>query len=119
MIRTISNAVRRFLAGIREDIFTIRIEREIYGRIFPHLEREKDCGYPFETDEEIFKRCIHDALDAKLFLNLVERQANAMGKAYGEAFRYIMYRDLNRRLRAYVKLVQHRVPAERSIAKYA
>ena len=39
------NIIGKFFAGIRQKLFTARTEREIFDRIFPHLEREKNHGY--------------------------------------------------------------------------
>ena len=119
MIHKAINAVRRFFKGVREEVFNLRIEREIYARILPHLKREKLFAYPFSSNEEIFDCCVRDSLAAVQYLRTIEDQADAMGRAYGESFRHIMYRDLNSRLRKYAKLVQARVPAGARIAEFA
>jgi hypothetical protein len=111
--------IKTLVAALRQKLFVWIVEWEIYHLMFPHLEHEKDCGYPFRNDEEFHKRCVHAKLDAKLHLELIERQAQDMPKAYGEVFRYIAYRDLDRRMRMYLKLVQRRVPQAARIPKYA
>jgi hypothetical protein len=111
--------MKSLIATLRQKWLMWKMEREIYGRVFPHLEKQKDCGYPFQSDEEIQTLILHAKLDAQLHLETIERQADEMGKAYGEAFRFIMYRDLNRRTLAYAKLVQKRVPPRVRIQHYA
>ena len=111
--------VRMLLAYVRMVIFTNRIEWEIFQRIAPHIHNEKDHGYSFGSEQELLQAAIRGQRDAEACLEIIERQADHMGKAYGEAFRHIMYRDLNRRLLPYVKLAQHRVPPPLRVAEYA
>jgi hypothetical protein len=111
--------MNKLIATLRQKWLMWKIEREIYGGIFPHLQKEKECGYSFQSDEELWREIHHGSLDAKLHLETIEQQADEMGKAYGEAFRYIMYRDLNRRMLTYAKLVQRRVPPRARIPQYA
>lgn len=113
------NKFKSFIASVRLKLLIRRMEREIYGGVFPHLEKQKDCGYSFHTDEDLQEIVLHARLDAQLHLETIERQADEMGKAYGKAFRYIMYRDLNRRILMYAKLVQRRVPPRVRVPQYA
>jgi len=111
--------VKASITRIRETLFMWRLEWEIYHRIAPHIHQEKAYGYPFGSEQELRKNTIHGDMDAQLHLETVKRQADLMGQAYGEAFRYIMYRELNERMRMYLKLVQQRVPSEGRIPQYA
>jgi hypothetical protein len=111
--------VRLFFAELCWRFHVRRLEKEISCRIFPHINCLADHEYPFRSEAELMKKTIGGSVEAKYYLNLIDRQADAMGKAYGEAFQYLMYRDLNERLRRYVSLVQDRVPAERRIPEYA
>ena len=113
------NTIKSFFAYARMVVFANLIEWEIYQRMFPHLQQEKDSGYPFQSAEELREMLTRSQRDAKACLEIIERQADEMGKAYGEAFRFIMYRNLNRRLLPYMKLAQHRVPPRLRVAKYA
>lgn len=72
---------------------------EIHDRIAPHLEREKDYGYPFGTAEEMDAQT--RSLDAQPILDAIERHIRNMPTAYGKAFRHIMHRDLHQRFRMY------------------
>jgi hypothetical protein len=111
--------MKHLIATLREKWLMWKIEREIYGSIFPHLERRRIREYPFQSDEELQKIILHGKLDAQLHLATIERQADEMGKAYGEAFRFVMYRDLNRRMLMYARLVQRRVPSRVRVPQYA
>jgi hypothetical protein len=112
-------SIQSFVAGLRQRFLMWRLEREIYGQVFPQINGLHDHQYPFRTDRELVDARIHATLDARLYLGVIGAQADAMGKAYGEAFRYLMFRDINARLRRYVQLVQSRVPEEERIPKYA
>ena len=101
--------IRSFIAYARLCLFTTGIEREIFRRVAPHLRKERDNGYPFRSKEQLSKAAIEEGLETKSCLEMIERQADHMGKFYGEAFRYIMYRDLNKRLRFYAELAPWRV----------
>jgi hypothetical protein len=101
--------IGKFFAKIRQTLFTARIEREIYHKIFPHLNQEADLGYPFHSEKEYETKCLYAELDAKLHVELIEKRAARMPKAYGDAFRYIAYRDLNERMKMYLELAERRV----------
>jgi hypothetical protein len=109
--------LKAILANPRGSLFATRVEHEIYSKIFPHLEHENDHGYPFGTDEGMNALAQFDEL--RECLNLLDSQTKAMPKAYGEAFRYIMCRDLNHRLRMYANLAQWRIPPKLRVEKYA
>ena len=55
---------------------------------------------------------IHGGLDAQIKLDLIERTAAKMPKAYGDAFRYIAYRDLNERMKMYLEIAERRIQPE-------
>lgn len=107
-----------FFARLRQRFLMWRVEREIYGRIFPHLNRQVTGEYPFQSDDDLLKQSVGSGLEARYYINLIDCQAAAMGRAYGQAFQYIVYRDLNARLLRYLRLVQSRVSPEHRIAKY-
>jgi hypothetical protein len=100
--------VRKFLANIRQKLFAARTSREIYQKIFPHLNQNADHGYPFGSDDEIVKLHIQGNLTAHGTLHLIERAAGKMPKAEGDAFRYIAYRDLNERMTLYLEFAEVR-----------
>jgi hypothetical protein len=43
-----------------------------------------------------------------LHLDIIERRAKLLPDTYGQAFRYIAYRDLNKRLKMYEEFVRER-----------
>jgi len=106
MIQTI----RQFFTNVRCAVFHHLLDWEIYQRIAPQVHKEKDCGYPFHSREELIKLNIRLELDTKLNTATLEKQIATMPKAYGEAFRYLVYRDLNEHTVIYRKLAQSRVP---------
>lgn len=103
------NNIIQFIAKVRQFIFTLRIEREIYGKIAPQVLGEAEHGYPFHTDDELVEAHIRAGLDAQLNLDIIEMTAAQMPAAYGKAFRYLAYRDLNARMEMYKKLAEERV----------
>lgn len=105
MIKTVC----QFFASLRETLFVIRIEREIYGRIFPHLQREQEHGYTFNSDADLAKRIINDYQEVLLTIRTIEKRGAQMPLAYGRSFRYIVYRDIGRRLAMYEKLARRRI----------
>lgn len=113
------NRIKSFFAFVRLSVFTTLVEREIYHRIAPHIHKEKDCGYSFACEQELLDAALQGNHDLKSQIAMIERAAENMGKAYGEAFRYIMYRDLSNRLLPYLKLAQWRIAPRFRVAKYA
>lgn len=107
------------VAKIRQALFRWRMEWEIYNKIAPHIHRKKDYGYPFDSPEGLFKAAIRGKLDLKLHIEIIEQQADHMGKVYGEAFRFAMYRELTEQTLRYVKFAQKRVPHQYRIARFA
>ena len=101
--------IRKFFATIRQKLFAAHINWEIFHKIFPHLNQKADHGYPFNSDDEMVKLHIRGNLHAGLNLRLIERTAAKMPKAYGDAFRYVAYRDLNERMEMYLELAEQRV----------
>jgi|ERR1700722_474409 len=101
--------MKKFFAKIRQFIFTLRIEREIYRKIAPQVLQETDHGYPFRSKDQLAEAHIRAGLDAQLNLDTIEMTAAKMPAAYGEAFRYIAYRDLNARMKMYIELAEERV----------
>ena len=104
--------LKLFFASIRQKRFDRRVNREIFQQIFPHLNGEANHGYPFNSEEEFEKRCLYAELDAKLHVELIEKRAARMPEAYGNAFRYIAYRDLNERMKMYLEIAERRVQPE-------
>ena len=96
MLRTIIS----FCLNFRHQ-FGWRIEQEIYYRIFSHLRQERGHGYSFQSDQELQKLLTREHAKAAALLATLQRDSARMPKAYGQAFRYIMYRELNQRLEQY------------------
>jgi hypothetical protein len=97
----------KFYAKIRQKLLAQRIHREIYNRLFPHLNQEKDYGYPFATDAQMAGRT--EDLNPKEYLELIETHVNKMPAAHGRAFRYIMHRNIRLHMEMYEQLASHQV----------
>jgi hypothetical protein len=80
-------------------------------------------GYPFNSEEEYEKACLYAELDAKLHVELIEKRAARLPEAYGKAFRYIAYRDLNERMKMYLEIAEERIQPQtcdpRLVARHA
>jgi hypothetical protein len=101
------NTTGSFFARIRQKFFKWRIDREIFDRIFPHHRGEKDHGYSFDTREQMNAQT--EELNVQPLLDDIEKHIHNMPDAYGESFRYIMYRELHERFRMYEQLARRRV----------
>lgn len=112
------NTVTKILAYFRMLFFNSLIQWEIFQRIFPHMCKEKDWGYRFHSEEELLEKIRQDRLEVLSCLEAIDNQAEHMGKAYGQAFRHIMYRDLSSRMFSYMNIAQYRVPRRHQIDKY-
>ncbi len=102
----------KFFADIRRKLFSWRVSREIYGKIFPHLNQDADHGYPFHSKDEMEKMFVRHNLHARLNLQLIERTAAKLPKAEADAFCFIAYRDLNERMEMYIALAEERIRPE-------
>jgi hypothetical protein len=102
----------KFIANIRRRLFNRRVNREIFDKIFPHLNGKANYGYPFGSDDELVRLHIHSGLDAQMKFDMIERTAAKMPKAYRDAFRYIAYRDLNERMKMYLEIATGRIQPE-------
>ncbi|MCW5556099.1 MAG: hypothetical protein KIS67_28580 [Verrucomicrobiae bacterium] len=83
-----------------------QINREIYGRLFPHLNAEQDQGYPFVNYPDLVAHT--ETIDVQAALERAERQIRELPEAYGKCFRYAMHRDICEQLRAYTALANCR-----------
>jgi hypothetical protein len=107
-----TQGIAKFLASIRRKLFAARVDREIFFKIFPHLNQKADHGYSFKSNDEMVRAHVRGHLQTSLDLDLIERVAARMPKAYGDAFRYIVYRDLNKRMEEYMELAERRIQPE-------
>src|SRR5260221_11344349 len=98
------NTITLFFTNIRRKFFNWRVNREIFHQISPHLRKEADHGYPFDSKDDMVRLHIRGNLHASLNLRLIEQTAARMPKFQGDAFRYIAYRDLNERMEMYLEL---------------
>jgi hypothetical protein len=101
------NATPSLFARIRQWMFEASLNWEIFHGIFSHVCGEKNCGYAFGTDEEMDAATAR--LNAQALLTTIEQHASNMPESYGKAFRHILHRDLNRRLKMYEKATRCRV----------
>lgn len=104
--------IGKFLASRRQRFLARRVQREIYQQILPHLNGTADCGYPFSSHDELVRSHIRDNLRLGLNLRLLGRVGAKLPKAYGNAFRYIAYRDLNERMEMYIRFAEENASPE-------
>lgn len=104
--------IGKFVATIRQKLFAARFNWEIFHKIFPHLKGETDHGYPFDSEEKMCRLHIRGRLQTRLDLDMIERAASRMPKAYGDAFRYLVYRDLQQRLEKYMEVAEERIQSD-------
>jgi hypothetical protein len=104
--------IGKFFVNIRQKLLNRRVNREIFQKIFPHINKEADHGYPFGSKDEMVRLHIRSGLDAQMKFDMIERTAAKMPKAYGDAFRYIAYRDLNERMKMYLEIAAERIQPE-------
>src|ERR1039457_3787851 len=104
--------IGKFFVNIRQKLLNQRVNREIFQKIFPHINKEADHGYPFGSKDEMVRLHIRSGLDAQMKFDMIERTAAKMPKAYGDAFRYIAYRDLNERMKMYLEIAAERIQSE-------
>ena len=104
------NTIKLFFTKISQKLFNQHIHQEIEHNIFPQLCGTQN-GYPFGDSEEKLKELASfGGFDAQLNLEIIERRAKQLPDTYGDAFRYIMYRDLNMRMKMYLEFVQKCTP---------
>lgn len=107
------NTIKSFFAKISQKLFAQHIHQEIEHRILPQLVGDKNCGYPFnDSEEKLEEFAAFGGLDAQLHLDMIERRAKELPDTYANAFRYLMYRDLNTRMKMYLEFVQKRTPSK-------
>jgi hypothetical protein len=97
----------KFFTNIRRKLFNRRVNREIFDRIMPHIQKEQNFGYSFSTNAEMDAQT--EQLDTRALLDAIERHARNMPQGYGKAFRHVMHRDLHERLLMYEKIARRRV----------
>ena len=100
--------IGKFIANVRNKLFTSRTTQEIHFRILPHIEGRADNGYPFSSAEGLFKARLDGFICARETLHAINHAAGKMSEAEGNAFRYIVARDLNERMRRYLEFAQSR-----------
>jgi hypothetical protein len=106
-----------FFARFFQKFFQRKIDHEIHERIFDHLNAlrgdayefhtPKEHGYDFGTDEDLEART--EAYQMPELLRSLEEQIENMPGAYARAFRYILHRDISRRLRMFEEVGRRRL----------
>ena len=104
--------LKLFFAKLRLKRFDRRVNQEIFQKIFSHLNGEANHGYPFDSNDEMVRLHIRNNLQVGLNLRRIGEMAGQMPKAYGDAFRYIAYRDLNERMKMYLEIAERRIQPE-------
>jgi hypothetical protein len=98
-----------WLEKFSRDRFANRVNREIHGKIFVQLRGEANNGYPFGTDRELLKQGVSCELDAKLHIDQIALYSAQLPQAYGKAFRYIAYRDLDEQAKMFLMLARRQI----------
>jgi len=106
----IGNTSSSFFARMGRKFFNWRLNREIFHRIFPHVQRESNEGYPFGSYAEMNQQS--EIFDVQNILEGVERQIEQLPTAYGQCFRLVMRRDIHQRLKMYAEVAKRRTPPE-------
>jgi hypothetical protein len=109
--------IKLFFAKIRRMFFNWRINREIFHKIAPHLRNEGDYGYPFRSEDEFMAAYIRGGLDARFKSDMIERVIRDMPEFQGNALRYIIYRDLNERMKMYIELAAESANPESAVGR--
>lgn len=102
------NIIGRLIVRTRQKLFMTRVEREIYFGIFSHLHGEADHGYPFMSEDELYKVRLAGSLALKKMLCDVDQASMKMPRMQGEAFRFIFARDMEQQMRKYLQYAQQR-----------
>ncbi len=100
--------IRKFLAEIRRKAFTARTEREIYLKMFPHLNGEANHDYPFADDDGLARARVEAAMSFRNALVRLEHASRNMPQAEGQAFLYLALRDLNERTAMHLQFAEDR-----------
>jgi hypothetical protein len=111
----LSKQIKAILARFRFAWFSETCDRKVHW-IFGHINGIRR-GFPFRTREQMNKQT--ELRDIRAMLDLIDQQAPEMGKAYGETFRFLLYRDMYARLELYIRHVQRHIPHESRIKEYA
>ncbi len=98
----------QFFRTLKRKLFEIRVDREIFWKIFPQTEKTKNHGYTFTSDEELIRKNIQARFQFRVNLDRLNHEIQHMPKAYGEGFRHIAYRELNEHLEALLELAETR-----------
>jgi hypothetical protein len=75
----------KFFADIHQKLLNWRVNREIFRKIFPHLRKDANHGYPFHSNDEMVRLHIRNNLQAGLNLRRIADVAAKMPKGYGDA----------------------------------
>ncbi len=111
------NPLLSFLANLQYKFLKWRVNREIYNRIMAH-NRGNDChDYPFMDREQMLK--LTEMLDVQALLDDTEACIAQMPTGYGQAFRYIMHRNLCQQLLRYHQLAKWQARPRTVPAAYA
>ena len=94
--------IEKFLAKIRRKQFADNTEREIYHKIFSHLNGQADYGYPFSSDAQLEHKNKEDFYQLAKCLEEIYLAAGRMPKAEGEAFLHIAARNLSVEMRMHL-----------------
>jgi hypothetical protein len=85
---------------------TIRAERQVREKMFPHVRYMPNQEYPFGSRDEIITSYLHAALDLDADLQKIATTARRMPSPFGDMFCYMVYCDLHERMKLYQQLAE-------------
>ena len=97
---------RKSVANTQQQMLAARVELEIQQMILPHLKRQKDCRYPFNSEAELIKVYYRDLMKTKRELDAIFNAAAKMPRVQGDAFGYIALREISAIVGAFAELAQ-------------
>jgi hypothetical protein len=98
----------------RQQMFTSRVEWEICQKIFPHLNRVANHGYPFDSKDKMLELYVRDLVNIHVGLSAINHAAAKMPLEYQDAFRYVAFREIGAITKAFLDFVEQRVIQKRS-----
>jgi hypothetical protein len=95
-------------ANNQQQMLAARTEWEIRQMIFPHIQRQKDCRYPFSSEDELVKAYYRHHMQAAMDLKAIFEATPNMPPGYGDAFGYIAMREIAAVIGAFAELAKSR-----------
>jgi hypothetical protein len=98
---------KSFFGRVHEKFFDWKVNFEIFNRIFPHTQGEKDFGYPFNSRQEMARQT--QTFEVEMLMREIAEMLQTVPQGYAQCFHHVMDRDLSERLRIYKEMLRRRV----------